>query len=176
MKKINIDGVLIVEGKEDVSYLSSFLNALFFTTNGYDLSKEKIDFLKLAAQRNKLIIFTDSDEAGEKIRNSLKSQINPIFDAKCPQTYKKNTKKFGIAESEKNAIIDALMPFVTGRELAKDNYSLSTLVSLSNNPEETKIRLCKQYRLINGNNNSLENQLRILKISHKEIEEFCHGN
>ena len=52
MNKININAVLIVEGKEDVSYLSSFINALFFTTNGYDLNEEKISFLKEAAKRN----------------------------------------------------------------------------------------------------------------------------
>ena len=45
MKK-KIDGVLIVEGKTDVSYLSSFIDTFFLTTNGYDLSEEKIDFLK----------------------------------------------------------------------------------------------------------------------------------
>ena len=176
MKKINIDGVLIVEGKEDVSYLSSFLKSLFFTTNGYDLSKEKIEFLKNAAQRNKLIIFTDSDETGEKIRNSLKSQINPIFEAKCPQIYRKNTKKFGIAESEKSAIIDALSSFTTTDEPKLEKYNLSTLISLSDNPTETREKLFKKYRLINGNNKSFENQLNILRISHKEIEEFCHGN
>ena len=65
MNKINIDGVLIVEGKDDVSYLSSFINALFFTTNGYDINTKKIAFLKEAAKVNKLIVFTDPDEAGE---------------------------------------------------------------------------------------------------------------
>ena len=82
MNKINIDGVLIVEGKDDVSYLSSFVNALFFTTNGYDLCEEKIAFLLEASKRNKLIIYTDPDEAGEMIRNRLKSLINPVFEAK----------------------------------------------------------------------------------------------
>ena len=90
MNKINIDGVLVVEGKDDVSYLSSFINALFFTTNGYDLNEEKIDFLSRAAKVNKVIIYTDPDEAGETIRNRLKNQINPVFEAKSEKIIRKS--------------------------------------------------------------------------------------
>ena len=97
MNKINIDGVLIVEGKDDVSYLSSFVNALFFTTQGYDLNEEKVRFLSKAAQVNKLIIFTDPDKAGERIRNALKTKIKPVFEAKCEKIVRKDKKKSGIA-------------------------------------------------------------------------------
>ena len=75
MKKSNIDGVIVVEGKEDVSYLSSFLNALFFTTNGLDINKEKIDFLKRASEKNKIIVMTDNDTAGETIKKKIKQAI-----------------------------------------------------------------------------------------------------
>ena len=90
MNKIKIDGVLIVEGKADVSYLSNFVDALFFTTDGYDLNEEKINFLKRAAKINKLIIYTDPDEAGETIRNRLKNQINPVFEAKSEKIIRKS--------------------------------------------------------------------------------------
>ena len=67
MNKMNIDGIIVVEGKEDVSYLSSFIKALFFTTNGLDISEEKIEFLKRVSEKQKIIILTDSDKAGEII-------------------------------------------------------------------------------------------------------------
>ena len=176
MNKINIDGVLIVEGKDDVSYLSSFVNALFFTTNGYDVSQEKVTFLKEASKVNKLIIFTDPDEAGEKIRNTLKNQLLGAFEAKCEIIVRKNQKKFGVAEMAKSAIIEALRGFTTTTEFRANNYRLSTLISLSKNPKEAKDKLISKYRLIDGNNKSLENQLNILKISPQEIKELLNGN
>ena len=176
MNKINIDGVLIVEGKDDVSYLSSFVNALFFTTNGYDVSQEKIAFLKEAAKVNKLIIFTDSDDAGEKIRNVLKTQLLGVFEAKCEKIVRKNQKKFGVAEMEKATIMEALKNFITTTELKTNNYHLSTLISLSSNPTEAKNKLISKYRLIDGNNKSLENQLNILNINPQEVEELLSGN
>ena len=176
MNKINVDGVLIVEGKDDVSYLSLFVNALFFTTNGYDVSQEKIAFLKEASKVNKLIIFTDPDDAGEKIRNVLKTQLLGAFEAQCEKIVRKNQKKFGVAEMEKVAIEDALKDFVTTTETKTNNYHLSTLISLSNNPTQTREKLINKYRLIDGNNKSLENQLNILKIKPQEIEELLSGN
>ena len=176
MNKINIDGVLIVEGKDDVSYLSSFVNALFFTTQGYDLNQEKIKFLNKAAAVNKLIIFTDPDEAGEKIRNALKTNIKPVFEAKCEKIVRKDKKKCGIAEMEKSAIETALKDFIIDAPFVRYNYHLSSLISLSANPSETKQRIINKYGLIYGNNNSLENQLNILKILPQELEEFVNGN
>ena len=88
--KINIDAVIVAEGKEDVSYLSSFINAYFFTTNGLDINQEKLDFLSRASKLNKIIVMTDSDTAGEKIKNIIKSQINGVFEVKTSGNARKN--------------------------------------------------------------------------------------
>ena len=176
MNKIKIDGVLIVEGKADVSYLSSFVDAYFFTTNGYDLDTSKIAFLKEASKVNKLIIFTDSDDAGEVIRNRLKNEINPIFEAKTSGKSRKNYKKCGVAEQSKESVIEALKNYMTEKEINRYNYRLVGLVSLSSNPANQKEKLVNKYRLIDGNIKSLENQLNILKILPKEVEELLSGN
>ena len=167
MKKIN--GVLIVEGKSDVSYLSSFIDTLFFTTNGYDVSEDKITFLKEAVKKNKLIIFTDDDNAGEKIRNILKSKINGVFEAKITANSRKNYLKNGVAESSKEVILEALKDYFTEDSPFKENYDLNGFISLSDNPREKRMEIMTKYRLVEGNNKSLENQLRILKISKEEL-------
>ncbi len=176
MNKINIDGVLIVEGKDDVSYLSSFVNALFFTTQGYDLNEEKIRFLTKASSLNKLIIFTDPDEAGDKIRNTLKTNINELFEAKCQKIARKGKKKSGVAEMDKSAVINALKDFTTNTSTPRYNYGLSNLVSLSEDPGKIREMIINKYGLIHGNNKSLENQLNILKIKPQELMEFFNGN
>ena len=49
------DGVIVVEGTNDAAFLSSFIDSIFVITNGYDLPKEEIDFLK-HVQGKKIII------------------------------------------------------------------------------------------------------------------------
>lgn len=174
--KYNLDGVLIVEGKQDVSYLSSFINGLFFITNGYDLNQGKIDFLKNAALKNKLIILTDPDDAGDSIRKKLLSQINPVFEVKIIANSRNSYKKRGVAESNKEEIVKALKNYFIEKPITTYKYNLAMLISLSDNSEEKRQLLISKYRLINGNNKSLENQLNILKISPEEISNLFKGN
>ena len=175
MNKIKIDGVLIVEGKEDVSYLSSFIDAHFFITNGYDLSKEKIDFLNQASKVNALIILTDPDTAGEEIRKKISELVCNVKHARSEDNRRKGYKKHGVAELTKEEVIKALSPFITNK-FERQNYDLSSLISLSDNPKENREKLIKKYRLIDGNNKYLENQLNILKIKAEEVKELLSGN
>ena len=168
MKK-KIDGVLIVEGTSDVAYLSGFLDALFFVTNGCDINNEKLDFLSRANKVNNLIVFTDPDKAGEGIRNSIKNKIDGVFEAKIEKTARKNYKKTGVAEADKNSVLSALEKYISDKEIYREKYDLSNLISLAENPSKKREEIVNKFGLIMGNNKSLENQLRILKISKEEL-------
>ena len=177
MNKYFLDGVLVVEGIQDVGFVSSFINTQMFTTNGSDISEEKIDFLSRVADVNRVIVLTDNDEAGERISNKIKSKINKVFVVKTPEIYRKSAKKHGVAETEKNAIIDSLKDFLQDDrgQFIKTDYELNLLISLSENPSEQKNKVIQQYRLLNGNIKSLEKQLQMLKISKEEIHQK-YGN
>ena len=174
MNKFYFDGVIVVEGKTDVSYLSSFIESNYFITNGYDLNDEKINFLKRVSEVNNLIILTDNDEAGKTIENSLKSQINKAIALKTRKITRKSYKKLGVAETEKSEIIEVLHPYFTN-SFIKYSYNLISVISLSKNPNETRTNIIDEYRLIDGNNKFLEEQLNMLKIKPEEIKQK-YGN
>jgi len=167
--KYNVDGVIVVEGKSDVCYLSSFLNALFFTTNGYDLSFDKIEFLKEVSKHKKIIIMTDSDAAGEVIRNKLQNQINSCFVAKTSGISRKLYKKHGVAEGQYDEILKLLENHIINEQLNYQDYRLSLYLDGSELGNKRKNKLMNSYRLIQGNNKSIENQLRMLDVN---IDEF----
>lgn len=54
MKK-QLDAILVVEGKSDVAYLSSFIDAEFVITNGSDIPLDTISYLKKASKKKKLL-------------------------------------------------------------------------------------------------------------------------
>ena len=78
---IKIKEAVIVEGKYDKMQLSKVCDALIITTDGFRIfkDKDKREFLKALAQRQGLIILTDSDRAGFVIRSHLKSFIPQEF-------------------------------------------------------------------------------------------------
>ena len=175
MNKINIDALIVVEGKQDVSYLSSYVNAFFITTNGYDLNQEKIYFIIEACKVKKVIVLTDNDEAGEKIRKSLKSQINGVIDVKTSKYFKENAKKFGVAETHIQEIIKSLSPYKTEKEINRYDYHLSSL-TIGGYAQDVRDKIIKHYRLMSGGNKSIENQLNILGIKPEDLNKFIYGN
>lgn len=88
---------VIVEGRYDKARLSGIIDALIITTDGFGIfnSKEKQTFINKLALEKGLIILTDSDAAGFKIRNFLKNIVpeNRIVHAYIPDIYGKEKRK-----------------------------------------------------------------------------------
>lgn len=76
---IKIKETIIVEGKYDKMKLKSLLDATIVETNGFRIfkDKEKLCLLKQLAEKNGLLVLTDSDSGGFLIRNYLKGVIDP---------------------------------------------------------------------------------------------------
>ena len=88
---------IIVEGKYDKARLSTVIDALIITTDGFGIfnSKEKQTFIKKIANEKGIIILTDSDAAGFKIRNFLKNIVpeDKITHTYIPDIYGKEKRK-----------------------------------------------------------------------------------
>lgn len=88
---------IIVEGKYDKARLATVIDALIITTDGFGIfnSREKQTFIKKIANEKGLIILTDSDAAGFKIRNFLKNIVpeSKIVHAYIPDIYGKEKRK-----------------------------------------------------------------------------------
>lgn len=70
---------VIVEGRYDKIKLSSIIEGDIITTDGFSVfrDKEKLAFIKLLADKDKVILLTDSDRAGFRIRGYLAGAIPP---------------------------------------------------------------------------------------------------
>ena len=73
--KYFINKIIVVEGKEDVSFLSSFIEAEYITTNGYDIPKEEVEYINQASKRKEILVLVDPDKAGREIEEKLKTII-----------------------------------------------------------------------------------------------------
>lgn len=94
---IKIKQAIIVEGKYDKIKLSSILDAVIITTNGYGIfkDKEKLSLIRYYAEKTGIIILTDSDSSGFKIRGYLKGAIpkGSIKHVYIPDIFGKEKRK-----------------------------------------------------------------------------------
>lgn len=97
MEKIKIEQTIIVEGKYDKIKLSSLVEAIIITTDGFRIykDKEKIALIKALGEKHGIIILTDSDVAGFKLRNFIRSitRDTQIYNIYIPQIEGKEKRK-----------------------------------------------------------------------------------
>lgn len=88
---------IIVEGKYDRIKLGSVVDALIITTDGFGIykDKEKMALIRAFAEKDGIIILTDSDGAGFQIRNHIKSCIKngKIYNVYIPDIFGKERRK-----------------------------------------------------------------------------------
>ncbi len=94
---IKIDEAIIVEGKYDKIKLSSVVDAVIIVTNGFGIfnDAEKLELIRYYAKKTGIIILTDSDSAGRKIRGYIKGAVGngSVKNVYIPDVFGKEKRK-----------------------------------------------------------------------------------
>lgn len=94
---LHINEAIVVEGIYDKKRLQEITDAVIISVNGFAIykDKEKISLLKRLAKEKGLIILTDSDFAGKRIRNYIKNCLGdlPVRHAYIPQISGRERRK-----------------------------------------------------------------------------------
>lgn len=92
-----IKEVIVVEGRYDKNTLAQAVDAAIVTLGGFSVfnDREKLAFLRRLAEKQGLIILTDSDGAGFVIRNYLKGALprDKVRQAYIPDVRGKERRK-----------------------------------------------------------------------------------
>lgn len=115
-----IDEMIIVEGLYDKIKLSQIVDAVIFVTNGFSVftNKNMQNTIKTLGEKTGIVILTDSDAAGFKIRNFVKQLLpeDKVKHAYIPDVEGKEKRKreagkeglLGVEGMKSEIIIDAL--------------------------------------------------------------------
>lgn len=159
---LKLKEVVIVEGKYDKIKLSQILDALIIDVGGFNIfkNKEKVQMIKKLADKNGVLILTDSDHAGFMIRNYLNGIIpqDKIKNAYIPdiigkekrkKTYSKE-RKLGVEGVDDKIILDAI-----------NKVSLKKEEKTNNIKEVTKMDFYEDG--LSGRDNSSDKRKKLLK-------------
>lgn len=118
---ISIKEVIVVEGKYDKIKLSRLFDTLIVTTDGFRIykNKEKAKMLKDLAKKRGIILLTDSDRAGFRIRNKIReivgdADIKNVYVPRIDGTEKRKDKAgaegiLGVEGISDEVIVSAVM-------------------------------------------------------------------
>lgn len=163
-----LNGILVVEGKSDMAFLSNFLYTNFVLTNGFDIEKE-IPFLQMAEKRNiPIFVLTDSDQSGLKIRETIQNELTNITHLNVDISQCDKKGKHGVAECKIIEIKRVLEPFLCEKLDFCTNITTKDILLLED--KETKLlKIRNKFNIPECNNKTLVKRLNMLKVNKEEI-------
>lgn len=103
-----IKEVIVVEGKDDISAVKRAVDAEVIATNGYGFPKGVKERIIKANNERGIIILTDPDYAGERIRSKIAAMVDNCKHAFIPLEDGMKDGDIGVENASKEAVIKAL--------------------------------------------------------------------
>ena len=73
-----IKEVIVVEGRDDITAVKKAIDAEIIAVGGFGINAKVIERIKEAQKRKGVIVFTDPDFAGEKIRSIISKRVKGV--------------------------------------------------------------------------------------------------
>lgn len=123
-KKERIAEIVVVEGKDDTRRLQEVLDVDTIETIGSAINDDILARIAHAQETRGVIVFTDPDYSGEKIRKTIMAEIPDAKHAFLPRAQavpKRKGMSLGVEHASDEAILAALNKVVTP-VLTEDDY------------------------------------------------------
>lgn len=168
-----IKEVIVVEGRDDITAVKQAIDAEVIATGGFGINKKVIDRIKEAQKRKGVIVLTDPDFAGEKIRSIIAKRVPGIKHAYIAQEDGIKGDDIGVENAKPEIIIEALKRAKMTEEEYREIYTSEDMFffKLTGNEDSKKRRIIlgKELGIGYGNSNQMLTRLNKYSI---DIEEF----
>lgn len=167
MKKIK--EIVVVEGKTDTAILKQLFDVDTIETHGLALDDKTLQLIKQANQTRGIIVLTDPDYPGMRIRNQIQETVENCQHAFIEKKDAIGKKKVGVAEARKEAIIEALENVVTFSKI-QESISWNEFISLDIiGNKEKRLKVYQIFHLGYGNVKTLFKRLNMVGITKEMI-------
>lgn len=123
-KKIKIDEIVVVEGKDDVATISQVIDATIIPLHGsVGLSSKKITMLKELSKKNTLLLLTDPDFTGKKIREKINKNISNVINLYVSRNKAIKKNNIGVENVEMAEIYNIFYEYINSKNDIKREKS-----------------------------------------------------
>lgn len=171
-----IKEVIVVEGKKDVAAVQQAVKADFIETRGSAVGKDVIDQVRRAAMVRGVIILTDPDAAGERIRRIISREVPGCKHAFISREDAETVEGIGVEHASVEAIRSALnnvrweIKKADEPEITWERYLEAGLAGGARSRQRREA-LAQELRIGYGNGKQLFRRLTLLRISRQEFEQ-----
>jgi ribonuclease M5 len=165
--------VIVVEGKEDTAAIRRAVEADTIETGGSAVSAETIERIRLANERRGVIILTDPDHPGERIRKLIAAAVPGCKHAFLNREDARHGGEIGVEHASPEAIrraLDGVRSEYAGPE-SDVEWSFLADAGLINSPDAAARRLevGKRLGIGYGNGKQFFKRCRMFGITREEL-------
>lgn len=180
VERLKIEEIIVVEGKDDTRRLQEVVTADTIETIGSAINEEILAQIEHAQETRGVIVFTDPDFSGEKIRKTIMEAVpdaKHAFLSRGQAAPSNNRGSLGVEHASDHAIVEALRKVVTpltAEEVAAEpriprqvlmEYGLIAGAGAKTRRE----KLGDQLRIGYTNSKQLEKRLAMFRITEEEL-------
>ena len=167
MKKIK--EIIVVEGKSDTALLKELFEVDTIETHGLALDKKTLELIKEANKTRGVIVLTDPDFPGKKIRDQIQTVVPNCKHAFVSKKDATGKKKLGIAEANKEAVVLALENMVSF-DVDKQSITWHEFIDLDIiGNKQRRLLVYDLFNLGYGNVKTLFKRLNMVGISKEDV-------
>ncbi|WP_414048873.1 ribonuclease M5 [Macrococcus animalis] len=171
---MKINEMIVVEGKDDTTRVKMAVECDTIETNGSAINDETIEMIAHAAEVRGVIVLTDPDYPGNKIRKTIEQRVTNVKHAFIDADIACNKRgKIGIEHAPVEAIREALVSVSSPFEHDSETVSKALLVDLGliiGPYAATKRKeLCKNLRIGYCNGKQLFHRLNAFGITEADV-------
>jgi ribonuclease M5 len=169
--------IIVVEGRDDITAVKRAVDAEVIAVGGFGINAKVINKIREAQKRQGVIVLTDPDFAGEKIRSIIKKRIPDVKHAYISREEGTKDGDIGVENAAPKAIIEALeKAHCVLKDRQEDEFDIEDMVFFKLvGDKDSKARrqsLGSILKIGYGNGNQFLSRLNSFGITK---EEFIHA-
>ncbi|MGX6961967.1 ribonuclease M5 [Vagococcus xieshaowenii] len=175
-KKITIQEIVVVEGKDDTKRLKQFFEVDTIETIGSAIDEAILERIEHAHEVRGVIVFTDPDFSGEKIRKTISNylpEVKHAFISRKEGTPSKRGNSLGVEHASEEALKEALENVMTPSQDDIPSINQQTLLSLGllagPGSRQKREQLGDYLRIGYTNGKQLLKRLNMFRITEEEL-------
>lgn len=168
-----IKEVIVVEGRDDVTAVKRAVDAEVISVGGFGINSAVIEKIRNAQQRKGVIVLTDPDFAGEKIRKIISKRIPNVKHAYISQSEAIKDDDIGVENASPESIINALNNAKCEVSEKRNEFDINDMIFYKltgdNNSKNRRDALGKELGIGYCNTNQFLNRLNSFGITKEEF-------
>lgn len=179
MNKKKIKEIIVVEGKSDTINLKRFYDVETYQTGGSSIDEQDIERLKKLQESRGLIVFTDPDFQGERIRKIIMAEIPKAQHAFIQRSEgvpksKSKGRSLGVEHADFAALEEALSKVSTSSQIENVGISQKNLIDLGlilrDDSKQRREFLGQELRIGYSNGKQLLKRLNMFSVSLDKVQ------